>query len=195
MEIFYPPIFFVEDFHNTLIRQRGSPGYMSKGMVASCMEWTKTEVYNYIPFPGLLKRAAAMTYAYITFHPFADGNKRTALMVTSFFLFINGYSLQITDDSPDFALQVAQRCSDDRHNPTEEIERISDWLRPKITQPVLMTSTYRRARSRLPQNAGFMDLLKSSLWLTYYVLWRIETTNRFRELLNLKGKTNGRALR
>jgi len=191
VEILYPPLFFVEDFHNTLIQQRGSQGYVSKGMVGGCIEWAKTEVYNFIPFPGVLKRAAAMMYAYVTFHPFADGNKRTALMVTSFFLFINGYSFEITDDSPDFALQVAKRCSDDRHNPTEEIERIATWLRPKITRPVLTTSIYRRARSRLSQNAGMMDLLKSSSWATYYILWRIETTKRFRELLIARGKSNG----
>ena len=32
-----------------------------------------------------------MMYAYVAFHQFSDGNKRTALMVTSFFFFLNGF--------------------------------------------------------------------------------------------------------
>ncbi len=88
LEILYPSSTHIEDFHSTLIKQRGETGYVSTGMVEGCLEWAKTEVFNFTPFPGLLKRAAAIMYAYITFHPFADGNKRTGLMTTSFFFFI-----------------------------------------------------------------------------------------------------------
>jgi len=86
-EILYPIPSNVIDFHNIVIKQRGSAGYMSPGMVEGCIEWARTDVYNFVPFPTLLKRAAATMYAYITFHPFADGNKRTSLMTTSFFSF------------------------------------------------------------------------------------------------------------
>lgn len=97
------------------------------------MEWAKTEVFHFVPFPGLLKRGAAMMYAYIVFHPFADGNKRTGLMTASFFFMINGYTFQITNDAPDFALGVARRCEPGKeHEPLVEIDRIADWLRPEL---------------------------------------------------------------
>ncbi len=105
-EILYPPISFVETFHEILVRQSGEPGYLRRDMVTACIDWSKTEIYDYVPFPGLLKRGAAILYAYIIFHLFVDGNKRTALMTSSFFFFINGYSLGIPDDSP----RVYERC-------------------------------------------------------------------------------------
>ena len=112
--ILYPTSNHVEDFHTTLIQQRGSTGYMSQGMVDGCLEWAQTDVFNFVPFPSLLRRAAAMMYAYISFHPFADGNKRTGLMTNSFFFVINGYTFTITSDAPEFAVETARRCEDEK---------------------------------------------------------------------------------
>ncbi len=74
--ILYPTRQFVQDFHDLLIKERGDQGWMSKGMVDGCIEWVKTDVFNFVPFPGLLTKAGALMYAYINFHPFTDGNKR-----------------------------------------------------------------------------------------------------------------------
>jgi len=186
-EILYPTPSNVIDFHDIVIKQRGSAGYMSPGMVEGCIEWARTDVYNFVPFPTLLKRAAATMYAYITFHPFADGNKRTSLMTTSFFFFINGYTFRISDDAPDFALETARRCErEEGHSPLEEIERISRWLKSKVGYSVLTFSTYRRVRKGLPQSATTEALLQAKGWNTYYLLWRIETTQRFAQLIGHK---------
>src|SRR2546425_12306179 len=107
--VLYPSPSSVKDSHEVLIRQYGTTGYISEGMIEGCIEFARTEVYKYSPFPTLSKRAAAMIYAFVTFHPFVDGNKRTALMATSYFLYINGYSLQLTEDSPEFTRNVAAR--------------------------------------------------------------------------------------
>jgi len=187
LAILYPAPFNVLDFHDTVIRQRGSTGYMSPGMVEGCIEWARTDVYNFVPFPNLLMRAAAMMYAYITFHPFADGNKRTSLMTTSFFFFINGYKFRITDDAPDFALETARRCEREvGHSPSEEIERISNWLKTRIGYSVFTLATYRKVRGRLAPDATSQDLIQAKGWNTYYLLWRIETTQGFAELLGHK---------
>ena len=42
---------------------------------------------------GLWRKAAALTRSLVRDHPFADGNKRTALAATAIFLELNGYSL------------------------------------------------------------------------------------------------------
>jgi len=95
-----------------------------------------TDVYQFIPFPSLLSKAAALMYAYTCFHPFADGNKRTALMTTSFFLEMNSYSLDIPDDAPEFARELAMRTLDTvGHDPTSKIRRVANWLKDHIDQP------------------------------------------------------------
>ncbi len=151
------------------------------------MEWAKTDVFNFVPFPTLLKRAAAMMYAYISFHPFADGNKRTGLMTTSFFFLINGYTFRITDDAPEFAVETAKRCeAEGGHSISVEIERIEKWLRPRLGYSILNAATYRRTRQSLSPHASRDDLLRAEGWKTYYLLSRIQTTGRFRELIGGK---------
>jgi len=72
-------------------------------MVQGSLDYAQTMVFGHDPFPGIFKRAAAILYAYTIDHAFLDGNKRTALMTTSFFFFINGYLFSIPDDSPEFS--------------------------------------------------------------------------------------------
>lgn len=195
-EVLYPTASNVEDFHTVLIKQRGSAGYVSQGMVEGCLEWAKTDVYNYVPFPSLLKRAAATMYAYISFHPFADGNKRTSLMTTSFFFFINGYTFRIADDSPEFAVETTRRCErEEGHNPTEEIERIANWIKPKVGSSLITSLSYRSVRKNLPQSVATEDLLRARGWDRYYHLWRAQTTDRFAELMGSKSLGAGEFVR
>ena len=173
----------MKTFHEILIQQRGMPGIMSKDMVNGCIEWAKTKVFDYAPFPGIFRRAAAILYAYIVFHPFVDGNKRTALMTSSFFFFMNGLTLKIPDDSPEFTVSVAERAPDPGLSPQEEIERIANWFKPNVVQPRLLTFLYRRIRNQLSPIATAESLLGHPLWNYYYRAWRIETTGRFKKLL------------
>lgn len=47
--------------------------------------------------PTLAELAAAYGYGLARNHPFLDGNKRTAFVVTELFLMLNGYSLEADD--------------------------------------------------------------------------------------------------
>jgi death-on-curing protein len=132
-EALFPTVDHVEGFHETVIQQRGISGYVSKGMIEGCIEYARTAVYNFVPFPSLLTKAAALMYAFITFHPYADGNKRTALIAATFIFALNGYYFDIPEDSPDFAASVATRCLDsESHSPSEEITRIAEWMKPNV---------------------------------------------------------------
>ncbi len=64
-----------------------------------------------------------MMYAYATFHAFADGNKRTALMTTDFFLFLNQYDFELTSDAPEFTRDLTNRCLDKPHSSIDEIRK------------------------------------------------------------------------
>jgi death-on-curing protein len=149
--IFFPTTRDVDVFHRIVIAQRGEAGYVSKGLVEGALEWAMTDVYKFIPFPSLLLKAAALMYAYTCFHPYSDGNKRTALMTTSFFLELNSYSLDIPDDAPEFARGLALRTLDTAgHDPNFEIRRVGDWLRMYVRQPFQKRFDYmRRARKAI----------------------------------------------
>jgi death-on-curing protein len=181
--ILYPPISYVEDFHNTLIKQRGEPGYHRKEMVQGSLDWAQTIVFGHDPFKGIFKRAAAILYAYTIDHAFLDGNKRTALMTTSFFFFINGYTFSIPDDSPEFTVSIVESAAKEGTLVEDEIERIAGWLQPHVASPRLRKWLYGLIRDSLPKDVGTDALFHHRLWNRYYGLWQTETTLRFKILL------------
>jgi len=131
--IFYPRPLDIEHFHEVIIAQRGIRGYESKGLIEGSVEWAMTNVYSFKPFPDLSLTAAAIMYALTTFHPYVDGNKRTALMTTAFFVGLNGYYFQIPPDAPEFARDLASRTLDDpEHSPSKEIKRVARWIVRRI---------------------------------------------------------------
>lgn len=181
--ILYPTRQFVQDLHDLLIKERGDQGWMSKGMVEGCIEWVKTDVFNFIPFPGLLTKAGALMYAYINFHPFTDGNKRTALMTASFFFFINGYRFSIPNNAPEFTKDIATRTADTPdHEPSIEIGRISNWLKPSVNASRSMRLLYLVVKSTLPQNATEDMVFASPAWRAYFETWHTSTTERIHRL-------------
>lgn len=82
-------------------------GY-NEGMIEVCIERPQTQIYDFIPFPHFLHKAAVLMEAIINFHPFTDGNKRVALLATFYFLHWNGYDFIIPKDADDFAIEVAK---------------------------------------------------------------------------------------
>lgn len=84
----------------------------SEGMLQVCAEKPFTGIYAFIPFPHRLHKAAVLMDSIIHFHPFADGNKRIALVSTYFFLFWNGYDFIIPEDADEFTLLIADNKKD-----------------------------------------------------------------------------------
>lgn len=122
MVLLVPSVLVIKQIHATFIRQYGVGGYMNEGMVEGCLERAMTYVYRFQPFPKLFMKASAILYSYITFHPFVDGNKRTAFETTKIFLRLNGYELIAPKDGVDFTRAIAE------HKVTK-IEEIAEWLR------------------------------------------------------------------
>lgn len=84
----------------------------SEGMVQVCVEKPFVDIYNFIPFPHILHKASVLLESIINFHPFADGNKRVALLSMFFFLYWNGYDFRIPEDADAFTIEVAERKHD-----------------------------------------------------------------------------------
>jgi len=97
------------------------PGYMSESMIQGCMDYAMTFVYGYEPYPDAIAKASALLYAIVNFHPFMDGNKRTALLATFFFLHFNGYSFKITEEAVQLTKQIATRK-------IEKVGTVVGWL-------------------------------------------------------------------
>ena len=179
-EIIYPTTSYVEEIHEAVIKHRGTGGWTTKSLVDIGIEWARTRVYNYSPFPTLLMRAAAILYGYISFHPFADGNKRTALLTTKLFLFANGYDFQITDDAPEFTRDLAARCLDRQSDPMSEIQGIVEWFRPRVrlTQGTASGMIYSLLTLRVIPG----DPMGSPVWKVYFQTWLNESTERVKEV-------------
>jgi death-on-curing protein len=190
----YGPTFFpttqdVEVFHYIAISQRGESGYVSKGLVKGALEWAMTNVYNFIPFPSLLLKAAALMYAYTCFHPFADGNKRTALMATSFFLDLNACSFNIPDNAPEFARELAMRTIDTmNHEPTVEISRVSHWLKENTRRTLMDRFSYAQRTKKALLRGLSGDIYVSDELMSHEqrFIWAIEKASEFGILTRLE---------
>jgi death-on-curing protein len=181
LDVIFPTIVNVERFHEIVIRQRGSSGYNSFGLVDVGIEWARHTITYHDPSPGLLARAGALMFAYVNFHAWADGNKRTALMTTAFFFHLNQYGFDITPDSADFTLQVAESWIKNQNtSPIQEIGKIVDWLRPRITAPGLT-----RGVGRFMINHTALD---EEGWDIALKPW-IDMTSKQIELVGLKHPT------
>jgi len=82
-------------------------GY-NKSMIQVCIERPLTDIYSMIPFPHLLHKASVLMETIINFHPFADGNKRVALLATYYFLYWNGYDFTIPENAANFTIEIAE---------------------------------------------------------------------------------------
>lgn len=76
----------------------GSAGIRDAGLLESAMArprnmWAYTE-----STPSLARLAAAYAFGISSNHPFVDGNKRTALLVSFVFLDVNGFEITATQE-------------------------------------------------------------------------------------------------
>lgn len=78
--------------------------------------------------PDAAELAAAYAYGIARNHPFVDGNKRTAAVVSETFLVLNGYSLNATDAElvVAFLALAAGELSE---------EELADWFRGHLHGP------------------------------------------------------------
>lgn len=80
-------------------------------------------------FDRITHKAAYLMHRMLTSHVYADGNKRTGLLIWTLFLVTNGYYPVIQDESKvyrkhiDFFKEIASK----RPNNLKNVERILDW--------------------------------------------------------------------
>jgi len=101
-------------------------GVRSKGAVEACINRAFIQVYGINPFTDVFTQAAALLYSFISFHPYNDGNKRTALLITWVFLSLHGYTFYFPRDVVEFVKSLADLSVEGTE---DDMRRIATWIR------------------------------------------------------------------
>jgi death on curing protein len=99
----------------------GLPGTRDLGLLESALDRPRNRL-AYEPGSSIFELAAALCFGVAKNHPFNDGNKRTALLSTRAFLYLNGQVLEPSQqDEVETMLAVASGALDE--------QRLAVWLR------------------------------------------------------------------
>lgn len=99
----------------------GSHGVRDESRLKSVVDAPKQSVFGQDQYPTIYEKAAVYIRNIVGDHPFADGNKRTAITVGGVFLMRNGYKLIAEPkELEDFAVKVAVDKLD--------VPAIAEWL-------------------------------------------------------------------
>jgi death-on-curing protein len=98
----------IEQAHFRQIREHGgSHGLRDENVLESALARPQQR-WNYDPTATIFELAASYEFGLAMNHPFVDGNKRVALVVTVAFLDRNGYQLKATNaEALDIMLRLA----------------------------------------------------------------------------------------
>ena len=111
--------------HARVIAETGGlPGVSNPGAVESALARPFTSFAGQELFPDLPAKVGALVHSIILFHPFFDGNKRTALVAADICLRLNGYRLTPSDEIEPFFWAMARGEKD--------IPEITEWLRRQV---------------------------------------------------------------
>jgi death on curing protein len=99
----------------------GLAGIRDFGLLESALDRPRNRL-AYEPKSTLFELAATLCVGLAKNHPFIDGNKRTALLATRAFLFLNGYALEPTEEDEVLTMVAVADSSLSE-------QQLADWLR------------------------------------------------------------------
>ena len=102
----------VVELHDNIIREYGgAEGILDSGLLRAAIGRTTAGLSDGTRlFPSDLEKAAVLLERIMQYHPFVDGNKRTATMLTFEFLREHGYSVEVSDvEIVDVAVRIATK--------------------------------------------------------------------------------------
>ena len=117
----------VMDIHRKRIAETGGlDGLRDSGMLESALSRPQNQFYYAEQPPRLTALAAGYAYGIVKNHPFADANKRTALVTCGLFLKLNGKVITATDE--EMFAEITRLAADET---TEDDFAL--WLDERIT--------------------------------------------------------------
>jgi len=107
--------------HGRVIEETGGVhGIVNPGGLESALERPFTTFGGHDLYPNLTAKVSALIHSLIAFHPFVDGNKRTALVAADVCLRLNGYRLVPSGEVEEFFWAVARG--------EKQVDDIAQWL-------------------------------------------------------------------
>lgn len=99
----YFNIKYAQEQHDFIIEKIGGlPGIKDRGLLDSALEFIKNDDY----YPRFEDKLTHLVFSVVQSHPFLDGNKRTSIVLGSYFLQINGYSEYIVGHFMEYMEQL-----------------------------------------------------------------------------------------
>lgn len=105
----------------------GSQGIRDVHLLASLVERPKASFGGKEMFPSVFEKTATYLESLAKYHVFVDGNKRTAIIVSARFLFLNEYKFTASNkEVENFVLRVASK--------KVELSEIAEWFKANSTK-------------------------------------------------------------
>lgn len=116
--------------HDIVAKKFNTPvGILNKGLLDSISKRPDILINDQYPYDDIFKKAASLMEGIIRLHPFADGNKRTALLTTVYFLKLNGYGIVLPLSSVRYSVQIAKNNDISQQETEKLIRTVARWLK------------------------------------------------------------------
>src|SRR5215204_7604915 len=105
----------------TISLNGGTTGILNEGNIEGCIAKITETYFGFSAYDNIYSKAAALLECLTKSHPFADGNKRTALQAIQLLLDLNGLAFRPDPSTEDRCKEIAQ-C---KHN----FDDIEGWIK------------------------------------------------------------------
>ncbi|MEQ1746270.1 MAG: type II toxin-antitoxin system death-on-curing family toxin [Saprospiraceae bacterium] len=93
---------------DAIVDSGGGSGLRNEAGIESAIAAPQTVYFGQEQYPTIADKAAVLCFELVTQHPFIDGNKRVGHSAMANFLYMNGYTIDETDDEQEsIILRVA----------------------------------------------------------------------------------------
>lgn len=106
-----------------------TPGILNKGHLDAIAHRPETEIRGKTIYDTVYLRGACLVEGLIRWHPFADGNKRTALLLGAYYLSLHGYAVIFPPSAVRLTVQIAKNKKTDSKSTKKLIKHIAKWLK------------------------------------------------------------------
>lgn len=117
--------------HDIVVEQfKISRGVINQGILEAIVKRPELKIGSdeYV-YEDVFSKAATILEGIIRWHPFVDGNKRTALLTTIFYLKLQGYGVAVPLSAVRYTVNIAKNEKIDDKSVQKLIKEIALWLK------------------------------------------------------------------
>lgn len=115
------------ELHNSVVKRfKISNGVLHQGNLEAIAKRPELILGGEHVYKNPFTKAASILEGIIRWHPFADGNKRTALLATVYYLKLEKYGMAVPLSAVRYTVQIAKNKKNDDKNTQKLINEIAD---------------------------------------------------------------------